>query len=54
VKYDQFKYTGAYNLTGVLRAPIFLTKRYFLDADDWIGKGVKIQNKAGEQLTASQ
>lgn len=52
--YDQFKYTGAYNLTGVLRAPIFLTKKYFLDVDDVIGKNVQIMGNDGLEKNSSR
>lgn len=32
-KYYQYLYNGAFNLTSVFRAPMFLTKRYFLSAN---------------------
>lgn len=52
--YYQDKYDGAMNLTSTKRAPVFLTKRYFLSATPTLFKKISILDAKGNQVAQSE
>lgn len=53
-QYYQYKYNGSYNLTSIFTAPLFITKKYFLDCDDFIQDNIEIQDQGGKKIVADR
>jgi hypothetical protein len=52
--YYQDKYNGAMNLTSTKRAPVFLTKRYFLNADENLFTKIQMLDSKGHPVAKSE
>jgi len=53
-QYYQYKYNGSYNLTSIFTAPLFITKKYFLDCDKPMQNNLIMQDTEGKKINASR
>lgn len=52
-KFYQYVYDGAFNQTSIFRAPVFLTKRYFLDANQSLYDKIEMYDQNMQVLNKS-